>query len=73
MQSGLHFKPGESNVSAWTPSLHSLALVYSFLSLIHLQADTPGLVQSGLGDRMEGTRKVPFKSYFESTWKGVTS
>ena len=21
MQSGLHFKPGESNVSAWTPSL----------------------------------------------------
>ena len=24
MQSGLHFKPGESNVSAWTPSLKEI-------------------------------------------------
>ena len=31
MQSGLHFKPGESNVSAWTPSLGLLKIYELYL------------------------------------------
>ena len=40
MQSGLHFKPGESNISAWTPSLISMNMYLNEIFLFQATANT---------------------------------